>query len=135
MGKLWAELVLKLCFSSRCYVPSSMTGEIIDNVISSLHVHCGGKFPWLSRMLPSDISTCMYVLCRRNYSKVVKGIAFSVQICRFKFKHCLFIVSWPWVSYFFTLSLSLVKNKNNIYIIVVFVKIRWDNIKITWNSA
>ena len=81
-----------LNFSKRWYVSSSLIGETMDSVISTLHVPYDGMFPCISKMSPTDMFTCMYVLCRRHYFRVVKGIASSVQTPRCKFHHCLFIV-------------------------------------------
>ena len=51
---------------------------------------CHQKVVAIRRLLPSDLFTFMYVLCKRNYFIVLKGIASSVQTSRFKFQTCFF---------------------------------------------
>lgn len=75
MGKIGIRI---FNFLKRWYVFSFLIGEIMDSVILIFYVSYDGMFLCISKMLLIDMFICMYVLCRRYYFRVVKGIVFSV---------------------------------------------------------
>lgn len=83
--------MLEFYISQEVGISGSLIEETVGNFLSSPHVHLDSMFSLISRMLPSDMFICMYVIYSSSYFRVVKGIASSVQTSRFNFRQCLFI--------------------------------------------